>query len=144
MMVHQTQDSEGPVANGAALTATDLTNTGSPAQSIVYSGIRFGADGELYKLNSVGGVSRFGTWMLTGVNTDYSITRGTVTGTLTTDAGAGPLQLNANRDYDVQNQTPSSTATASATFTVKDWNAGSPTVTYDFESYAFSATMESP
>ncbi len=69
---------------------------------LCYSGLRVGADGNLYERHPTGGWSRFGTWLFTGTSDGYYLSRSIVSGTLSTDAGAGPLQLNVNRDYDVQ------------------------------------------
>ena len=130
--------------DAGGLPSAILSNTGDPAFGIIYSGIKFDADGDVYRRQVAGGWGRIGTWLLSGVNTDYSISRIINSGTLTTDAGSGDLQLNTDRIFDVQNSTPSSTETASILVTLSNWNGGSPDTEYDMQSYLISATMESP
>ena len=105
--------------------------------STVYSGVKFGSDGNVYARQSGGGWSKIGTWLTDGTNSNFTITRTTV-GTLTTDAGAGPLALSSDRTYDVQDSTLSTTpaVTASVTFTL---DKVSPSATLAIRTYVFEA-----
>lgn len=127
MFMHQ-QHHAGAPGDSANIPALDLERTGSGGT--VYSGIKFDSDGDIYALSASGSYNRVGTWLLSGTNTDFSINRTIDDGTLTTDAGAGDLQLNADREYDVQQATPGADKVADVTFQIRNWNAGSPNVTY--------------
>lgn len=94
---------------------------------LCYSGLRIGADGDLYERHPTGGWSRYGTWLFRGSAATYYVVRSVDSGVLTTDAGAGPLQLNANRDYDVQ--TSSGESDAVIQFDIADEATGTNIVT---------------
>lgn len=83
----------------------------------VYSGVKFGSNGWLYARQANGGWSFFGVWLVSGTNSNFTVTRVINSGTLTTDAGAGPLALSADRIYDVQWSAPG-LKTATVTFTI--------------------------
>jgi hypothetical protein len=83
----------------------------------VYSGVKFGSNGWLYARQANGGWSFFGVWLVSGANSNFNVTRVINSGTLTTDAGAGPLVLSADRIYDVQYSAPG-LKTATVTFTI--------------------------
>lgn len=101
----------------------------------IYSGVRFGADGSLYERQPAGGWSRFGTWLYNGTASTYYLSRSIDAGTLTTDAGAGPLQMNSNRDYDIQLSSNGS-KTTSVTFDISDDVSGSPVI--DTQTWTFN------
>lgn len=117
------------VSNQAAtvpiVTVTQLSNFGSAP--VVYSGVRFGADGNLYRRQSRGGWSRIDTWLHKG-NADTWYLRRTTNDSLTTDSGSSWLQMNADRDFDVQYSTPKADgfATADVTFEISDEADGNP------------------
>jgi len=92
------------LGGGATSAAVQLPGNSFTSSGVapVYSGLKIAADGSLYERQNTGGWSRFGTWLLAGTNSNYYVSRTVNQGTLTTDAGAGPLQLNADRIYDVQ------------------------------------------
>lgn len=92
-----------------------------------FSGIRFGADGNLYRRQFNGGLSRFATWLFSGAASTYYLSRTINTGTLDTDAGAGPLQMNTNRDYDIQ-LAFTGVETCTVSFEISNDVSGSPVV----------------
>ena len=89
---------------------------------VIYSGVKFAADGMIYERQAAGGWSSIGTWLLNGTNSDFYIVRTIDSGTLTTDAGAGPLVLSTDREYDVQ-QSSVGTKTTFVSFEIQ--NVGS-------------------
>lgn len=117
-----------------------FNNSDVPAAGTVYSGVKFDADGLVYRRQLNGAWGLVGTWMLTGVNTAYHIHRTVDAGALDTDAG-DDLVLSSDRIYDVQETSPGNTDTASVTFRIS--NVGDST-TYDTGQYSFSAEMELP
>lgn len=132
-------ESQGAIV-GASLPSASFARSGEPSWGVIYSGVRFGSDGDVYARQLGGGWGRVGTWLFNGTNSDFHIHRTVNSGTLTTDAG-DDLVMSSNRDYDIQNSTPSSTVTASVTFRISNV---ADSETYDTIAYAFSAQMESP
>ena len=126
--------------NGAAVTdAVQLpaNNFRNRPGDIVpnYSGLKIDADGGLYEMTPGGGWSRFSTWLLAGTNTTYYASRSVTEGSLTVDAGVGPLQCNADREYYVTTNGPLKTTTI--VFELSNDSSGSPIVAS--ASYTFSA-----
>ena len=99
----------------------------------VYSGLKIGTDGELYKRQAGGGWSRFATWLLIGTAANYYVSRTLIQGALTTDAGAGPLQLNADRIYDIQRTSTGSVVKLK--FDIASDVSGSPIVATKYYSF---------
>ena len=107
----------------------DFDRTGS---GFVYSGAKFDGDGNLYAMTATGAWQQVGTWLSVGAATAYHLTRTIIDGTLSTDAGAGPLQMNTDREYYIKHVTFKSTQVF---FEISD-DGGTTTVasgTYDFE-----------
>ena len=101
MLVHQTWESEGAVT-GVNIVSTTIISFST--EGTVYSGVRFGSDGVLYRFQPNGGVSSLPLqWLLSGTASNYYLQRTINSGTLDTDAGTGWLQLNSNRDFNIQN-----------------------------------------
>jgi len=90
----------GDPGDSANLPANEFFTQGF--EGTAYSGVKFDNDGNIYERQYGGGWSSIGAWLLNGVNTAFYIAASINSGTLTTDAGAGPLQLNTDRVYDVQ------------------------------------------
>jgi len=126
--------SGGAIGDKAQFVSHNFDNTGSTGT--IYSGLRIDADGGLYARQEQGGWSRFGTWLLGGTNSTFYVSRTIVTGSLDTDAGAGPLQLNTDRDYDVQRSIDGED-NCTVSFEISDDVSGSPVVAS--ASYSFSA-----
>ena len=120
---------------------TLFSNTGT--SGTIYSGIRFGADGNLYRRQMGGGWSVFDQWLVNGLSSGFYVSRTVNSGTLTQDAGAGPLQMNTNRDYDVQTAVEQ-VVTASVSFSISSDISGTPVVAgprvYNFSATKFSET----
>ncbi len=135
--IHETMSAGGDSGN---LPTLDLVTVGSGIPT-VFSGIRFDVAGTISVRNANGSWGVRGNWLSNGSAADFSINHGAVTGTLTTDDGAGPLQMSVGPHvYDVQESLSDSQTTASANFTLENWNGGAPNVTYDTETYEFDAT----
>lgn len=101
-----------------------------------YSGVKFSSDGNIYARQGDGAWSAVAVWLLNGVASDYYITRAIISGTLTTDDGAGPLILSSSREYDVQRFAGSPPAkTASNTFEIENIS----TTVLASATYSFSA-----
>ncbi len=125
MLVHQAWESEGAVTGVNIVSTTIISFSTS---GTVYSGVRFGSDGVLYRFQPNGGVSALPLqWLLSGTASDYYVSRTVGSGTLDVDAGAGPLQLNANRDYNIQNSMIG-IETAEVFFEIASDVSGSPVV----------------
>lgn len=111
----------------------DFTNI--LAQGLGYSGLRVDKDGDLYARQPAGNSwTNIGPWLINGAANGFWVTRVVDAGTLTTDAGAGPLVCNVTRDYDVQIGTGMKTATVS--FELSNDVSGNPilaSVTYLFK-----------
>ncbi len=116
--------SYGGVGKNVNLPTNNFGN--SVSSGLCFSGLRIGADGDLYERHPTGGWSRYGSWLNTGNASTYYVSRTIINGTLTTDAGAGPLQLNVNRDYDVQSASGEKTATVQ--FDIASDPSGTPIV----------------
>lgn len=123
----------GVTADPVRIIANDFYTFGQNAT--IYSGARFGADGNIYERQANGGWSNIGSWLMNGTAATYYLLRTIDSGTLTTDAGAGPLQMNANLDYDIQ-KNGDGYKTTTVTFQISNDVSGSPIVTtrtYIFE-----------
>lgn len=101
MLIPLISESQGDPGDTVALPNAVLFNFINPPD-VAYSGLKFDNDGNMYRRQAGGGWSSVGAWLLNGTASDFYITRAIVSGTLTTDAGAGPLQLNVDREYDIQ------------------------------------------
>jgi len=108
-------------------------------ESIVYSGLKLAADGLLYERQADGGWSSFGAWLLNGTNSGFYVSMVVTGGSLSTDAGAGPLVLSTDRIYDVQQVGPGS-ETAQLDLEISTDVSGSPVVASN--TYFFDATKE--
>ncbi len=87
----------------------------------VYSGVQFSSDGNMYAYQSAGGTTNIGSWLVKGAASDFYLVTTIDSGTLTTDAGRGPLQLNATRTYNCIDTTVNGAAVESVvTFTIED------------------------
>lgn len=133
------QDVAGAVTQLPVLTL--LANVASQGEtSTVYSGVRFGADGNIYKLQSSGGYSVVGQWLLNGTASDYYVARTVVTGSLVSDSG-NDVQLNTDRTYYVTDTTANgSSVQASVSFSIT--NSGGGTVYSGPRTYSFSAFLD--
>ena len=92
----------------------------------VYSGLKIDSDGNLYARQTAGGWSSIGSWLLNGANTGFFVTTVIESGTLTTDAGRGPIVLSSDRIFDVQSSMGIKTCTVS--FEISTDVSGSPIV----------------
>ncbi len=99
-----------------------------------YSGAKFASDGQVYERQAGGGWSNIGSWLLNGTNSDFYVIRTINSGSLTTDAGAGPLQLNTDRVYDIQ-RTTDGESRAAIEFSIVD---SGETVVYANRQYNFN------
>ena len=115
----------GTLANAVHIPSNEFATGG--VSGTIFSGVKFDADGNMYERQAAGGWSNVGSWLLRGTNTTFYISRTEDSGTLTTDAGAGPLQMNADRIYDVQ-QAIDGEKMANVTFSISDDVSGSPVV----------------
>jgi hypothetical protein len=101
----------------------------SGPDTIVYSGVQFGSDGDIYMRQTGGGWSRYGTWLLRGSASGFYLSRTILSGSLNIDAGAGPLVMSADRSYDVQDTFQDAVpVTASVNFEISSDISGTPVV----------------
>jgi len=124
--------SGGAPGDSLLLPSHNFTNQGF--EGTIYSGLRIDADGNLYARQANGGWSQFAAWLLSGTASDMYVSRTIDSGSLDTDAGAGPLQLNTDRDYDVQRSIDGE-ETAVVSFQLSNDSSGSPVLasrTYTF------------
>ena len=73
------------------------------SQKPCYAGVKLDSDGGLYCMTPDGQWSFVDSWLLTGANTVHQVVRTIDSGTLSTDAGAGPLALSSDRSYEIIN-----------------------------------------
>ena len=110
--------------------------TRSAISGTVYSGVKFDADGSVYARTAAGAWQVVGTWLVAGSAGGYWISRTIDSGTLTTDAGAGPLVQSTDREYDRQKDGGNGVVSSTVTFSISSDVSGSPVVasgTYVFE-----------
>jgi len=134
--------SSGAAGNAVTLPTGVIGNAG--LDSIVYSGLKFDSDGNLYKRQTGGGWSSLGAWLLNGSASSFYVGRRVDDGTLTTDAGgtlAAPLQLNTDRIFDVQ-RSAFGTKEATTYFELGNQSDGSNVM--DSDSYTFTAEKLNP
>ena len=93
----------------------------------IFSGCKFDADGSIYARTFAGAWQVVGTWLVAGAASGYWISRTIDTGSLTTDAGAGPLVLSTDREYDVQ-MSSNGEKNSAVTFSISSDVSGSPVV----------------
>lgn len=115
----------GAPSDPVTLPNIDLYN--QIASGVCYSGIRFGADGLVYRAQGeTGNWSAAGTWLFSGNASDYYLVTTLNDGTLNvTDAGRGPLQMNVNRDFQLSTVNITS---ASLTASISNDMSGTPVV----------------
>ena len=134
----------GAVTDAVQLPANNFRNQSS---SIIpaYSGLKVDADGGLYEKTPGGGWSRYATWLLAGTNTTYYVSRTVAEGSLSVDAGAGPLQCNADREYYISSDGP--LKITSVVFELSNDVSGAPivaTASYIFSALVYNDTTTTP
>lgn len=101
MLVHQNQETEGVGSATVKVNSRTVSNTNFNDECS--SGIVFGSDGVLSRIQFNGGTSAItGEWLVSGLSSNFYVERTIDSGTLQTDPGAGFLQLNATRSYENQ------------------------------------------
>ena len=124
-------------SSGAVTIITDGYSVTRGKTVPVYSGVRFGSDGNMYKLIASGQWQNKGAWLLNGVNTDYYLFRTINSGVLDNDDGTDN-QMNANLDFWIFT---SDTYTATITFTISS-TTGTITEATDPGQIVLSATYD--
>lgn len=122
----------GASAEVVRFVSHDFSREGTTAP--VYSGLRIATAGNLQARTATGSWQGIGSWLLNGSAGDFYVSRTIDSGTLTTDAGAGPLQLNTDRDYSINGLNK----TTQVSFEISDDVSGSPvraSVTYVFQAF---------
>ena len=125
-IIHRLYASAGDPGDTVSITnmAVDNATLVSPA----FSGVRLGSNGGLDIRQHTGSWSSVnGEWLVKGTASDFYVSRTIDSGTLTEDAGAGPLQLNATRAYSIT-QTGDGIKTATITLDISDDVSGIPIV----------------
>lgn len=111
---------------GNSVTMTSRSISTFRVGEVCYSGVQFGSNGTLYAIQNNSGTSAIiGQWLVNGTASDFYVSMTINSGTLDTNAGAGPLQLNANRLYRI-NQSMIGVKTTTITCTISDDASGSP------------------
>lgn len=134
-LVSHHKDTQGSVTNAVQVPPL-LTFGRALASGTVYSGAKFDADGSIYARAATGAWQLVATWLVAGSAATYYLSRTIDSGTLTTDAGAGPLQMNTDREYDIQKSSGLGVRTAMVSFSISNDVSGTPVVasgTYSFE-----------
>lgn len=134
----------GSVSDAVQLPENNFRNDGQELVSPSYSGLKIDADGGLYESTPGGGWSRYATWLLAGTNTTYYVSRTVAEGSLTVDAGAGPLQCNADREYYITTDGPLKITTVA--FELSNDSSGSPIVAraiYTFSAFSNQGSADS-
>lgn len=125
-MQHQIHSSEGDPGDTVVL--TDLTIINLTVGGTCSAGIKVDADRTLYRQQANGGWSAIsGEWLMRGVSSDFYVSMSVDSGSLTLDAGAGPLQLNTDRIYNLD-QVGIGSSTVTITLSISDDVSGSPVV----------------
>jgi hypothetical protein len=93
-----------------------------------YAGVKFDADGVIYSMQSNGGWSSVGSWLLSGVNTAFWVTSVIDSGALGTDAGRGPLAMSTDREFSVLEEVYGQTDDAQVSFEISTDVSGTPIV----------------
>lgn len=89
-----------------------------------YSGVRFGSDGVIYKMNNVGAWQSSGnSWLLDGNASDYYLKR-VATGDALADDSGNLQQMNANLDFSILATFSSPSKSATIAFTICDDTGG--------------------
>jgi len=125
------------------LPALTFSNTARVAlgDSICYSGIRFGSDGNIYKMTKTGAWQGTGSaWLLDGSAASYYLIRSVTSGSLNNDDDGTLQQMNANLDYSLFETLSWSTNTANITFSIAD-DAGGTNILAT-RSYGLSAFLQ--
>ena len=134
-IVHALRESDGPAVDAVKLTDRDII--GENEFGSAKSGVRFGADGILYRFNGITGVSAIvGEWLVAGTSpaSSYYVKRTILSGTLETDAGENWLQMNADRDF-VNIRSNTGTESASVFYEISSDMSGTPVVTTATHNY---------
>lgn len=127
----------GGVSQAAVLCGGLAPQTRS--QKCCHAGIKIDNDGNIYESNNSGdGWQLLCTWLIVGTNSDFQIVRSIESGTLTTDAGAGPLALGTDREYKNQQCVFGGTATTVITLTLEKVSGS---VFVDSREYTLSASL---
>jgi len=137
VFIHSSWGDPGNVAN---LTDRSITNT---SIKVCHAGVKIGSDGALYTQHALGGWSAIdGEWFVNGSAGGFYVSKTLESGTLTTDAGAGPIQTNVDRIYDIQEATTGLTKTAVITINISDDITGLPILATAV--FSLSATKRTP
>ncbi len=101
MLIHQIQTTGGVASDTVNITDRNIRN--SRGSGTCHSGVVFGSDGILSKIQAEGGLSSIsGQWLVSGTASTFYLQRTITSGTLEADPGTGFLQLNAARTFDNQ------------------------------------------
>ena len=99
MLAYQIHGSAGSVNPNVKLLGRTLNSAGLFTNA-VYSGLKFGADGVLSKVQWNDGLSAIsGQWLISGAASGFWIQRTVISGTLEVDPGNGFLIMNISRNY---------------------------------------------
>ncbi len=100
MLVYQNHGSQGSAGNAVKLTSRSY-NSATLFTGPCSSGLKFGLNGVLSKIQANGGFSAVsGEWLLAGVSSAFWIQRTIISGTLETDSGDGFLVMSTDRTYE--------------------------------------------
>jgi hypothetical protein len=90
----------------------------------VYSGIRFGSDGKIYRSTEQGNWQATGaSWLITGAASSYYLVRTVTSGSALGTDGGTLQQMNANRDYQISSSLERKTTDIE--FSISDDSLGS-------------------
>jgi len=127
MLVHQTQTSEGVASDTVNITDRQVSNVRE--SGTCHSGVKFGSDGILSKLQANGGFTAIsGQWLVSGTASGFFLQHTIISGTLEVDPPVATFnQLNTDRTYDNQ-KSSSGTKTTVVFFELSSDVSGSPIV----------------
>ena len=99
MLVYQNHTSEGSVGAAVKLKSRTWLSVGVNVPA-VYSGLTFGSDGVLNRVQPNNGLSAIsGEWLISGVSSGFWVKRTIISGTLETDPGSGFLNMGVALSY---------------------------------------------
>jgi len=110
-------------SNAVALPSINFANDGTG--KVIYSGVRFGSDGNIYRMSEGGTWQVWTQWLVKGAASSYYLFRTINSGTLVSDSGTG-VQMSTTRSYYLTSSIEEKTA--SIDFTISTSTTGTPVV----------------
>ncbi len=124
--MHPVYGSGGTVSATAQLSSRRVSNY--ETFGLVYAGVKFDGDGNLYVRQSNGSYGAAEAWLVSGSAGTFYLSRSIFSGTLNDDAGSGPMVMSSDRVYSIEQDFEGEAKITEIDFEISNDSSGSPIV----------------